>query len=71
MIQLGAFHLDAPVGKGGMAEVWRGTHTRSGIAVAVKVLNGARAKEEAFIRALKNEIQRMTTAAGARSVQML
>ena len=56
MIRVGAFTLDAPVGKGGMADVWRGTHAASGMTVAVKVLNGARAKEEAFIRALKNEI---------------
>jgi tetratricopeptide (TPR) repeat protein len=39
-----------------MAEVWLGVHRAQQQKVAVKVLTGERAREDAFIRALKNEI---------------
>lgn len=55
-VALGPFDLVRPLGKGGMAEVWLATHRSDGDRVAVKVLTGERAREEAFIRALKNEI---------------
>jgi serine/threonine protein kinase/tetratricopeptide (TPR) repeat protein len=55
-VPLGPFELERPIGRGGMAEVWLGVHRRQEQRVAVKILTGARAREEAFIRALKNEI---------------
>ena len=39
-----------------MAEVWLGVHRRQQQRVAVKILTGEHAREEAFIRALRNEI---------------
>ncbi|MDP2342968.1 MAG: protein kinase [Deltaproteobacteria bacterium] len=56
VIRLGPFALERPIARGGMAEVWRGVHASEQVPVAVKVLTGARAREEAFVRALKNEI---------------
>lgn len=39
-----------------MAEVWLGVHRRQQQRVAVKILTGEHAREQAFIHALKNEI---------------
>lgn len=55
-VPLGPFVLDRAIGRGGMAEVWLGVHRAQQQRVAVKVLTGERAREEAFIRALRNEI---------------
>ena len=35
---LGPFTLEAPIGRGGMGEVWRGRHTRDGAPIAVKMI---------------------------------
>jgi hypothetical protein len=35
---LGPFDLTAPVGKGGMAEVWAGVHREQQVPVAVKIV---------------------------------
>ncbi|MBM4279246.1 MAG: hypothetical protein FJ137_00310 [Deltaproteobacteria bacterium] len=55
-IRLGSFVLERPIARGGMAEVWRGVHTGEQMPAAVKVLTGPRARDEAYVRALKNEI---------------
>jgi serine/threonine protein kinase len=55
-VRLGPFLLERPIARGGMAEVWRGVHASEQVPVAVKVLTGPRAREDAFVRALKNEI---------------
>jgi serine/threonine protein kinase/tetratricopeptide (TPR) repeat protein len=55
-IRLGSFLLERPIARGGMAEVWRGVHEGEELPVAVKVLTGPRARDAAFIGALKNEI---------------
>jgi serine/threonine protein kinase/tetratricopeptide (TPR) repeat protein len=55
-IRLGSFLLERPIARGGMAEVWRGVHVGEQMPAAVKVLTGPRAREEAFVRALQNEI---------------
>jgi serine/threonine protein kinase/tetratricopeptide (TPR) repeat protein len=55
-IRLGPFLLERPIARGGMAEVWRGVHEREELPVAVKVLTGPRARDPAFVGALKNEI---------------
>ena len=39
-----------------MAEVWRAHHDAERVSVAVKVLTGAHARDDAFVRALTNEI---------------
>lgn len=38
-IQLDEFTLEEPIGRGGMAEVWRGVHRKRGLPVAVKVIS--------------------------------
>jgi len=35
-MRVGAFELEIRIGAGGMGEIWRGTHTSSGVAAAVK-----------------------------------
>jgi serine/threonine protein kinase/tetratricopeptide (TPR) repeat protein len=55
-IRLGSFVLERPIARGGMAEVWRGVHVGEDMPAAIKVLTGPRARDEAFVRALKNEI---------------
>jgi len=39
--KLGPYEILAPIGAGGMGEVWKATDTRLGREVAIKVLNGA------------------------------
>jgi eukaryotic-like serine/threonine-protein kinase len=39
--RLGPYEILAPIGAGGMGEVWKATDTRLGRIVAIKVLNGA------------------------------
>src|SRR5580658_4155319 len=39
--KLGPYEILAPIGAGGMGEVWKATDTRLGRTVAIKVLNGA------------------------------
>jgi serine/threonine protein kinase len=56
-IPLGPFDLLAPLGRGGMGEVWRGAHRDQGLAVAVKVMTGEHAREAAYIEAFRNEVQ--------------
>ncbi len=55
-VRLGPFVLERPIARGGMAEVWRGVHEGEQVPVAVKVLTGPRARDAAFVGALKNEI---------------
>ncbi len=55
-VAVGPFELERPIGRGGMAEVWLGVHRAQQHKVAVKILTGERAREDAFIRALRNEI---------------
>ena len=57
MIRLGPFELDAPMGHGGMGEVWSARHVRQGTPVAVKFLTGDAARESSFRAAFRNEVR--------------
>lgn len=54
---LGQYTLQAPLAKGGMAQVWRGVHDTSGAPVAVKILTGKAARNPGFVAALHNEVR--------------
>jgi serine/threonine protein kinase len=45
-LKLGPFHVQAPIGKGGMGTVYLAMDTRSGQTLALKVLSPKRAREE-------------------------
>ncbi len=55
-IRLGPFSLDKPIGKGGMGEVWRGRHDRTGEPVAIKVLTREGARKSLYIKSFHNEV---------------
>jgi eukaryotic-like serine/threonine-protein kinase len=54
-IKLGSFALGEPIGRGGMAEVWSGTHAGTGLDVAVKVVGAMRNPEQ--VASLHREIR--------------
>ncbi len=54
---LGAFTLEAPVGRGGMGEVWAARHTASGAPVAVKLVTTAHAASRRFRAAFAAEVR--------------
>ena len=56
-IPLGAFELHNVIRKGGMGEVWRGVHKGQGVAVAIKVMTGRRARHPKYIEAFRNEVE--------------
>jgi eukaryotic-like serine/threonine-protein kinase len=56
-IPLGAFELHNVIRKGGMGEVWRGIHKGQGVAVAIKVMTGRRARHPKYIEAFRNEVE--------------
>lgn len=56
MIPLGPFVLENPIGRGGMAEVWKGHHLQ-GTPVAVKVLVGENNRQPLFVQAFRKEVR--------------
>ncbi len=56
-LELGPFQLLAPMGQGGMGEVFRGVHIDRDFPVAVKILNAERARDPEFRHALRQEIR--------------
>ena len=56
-ITLGPFQIESRVAMGGMGEIWHGRHTQQGVGVALKVLTGARARNEAHYEAFWHEVQ--------------
>ena len=54
---LGPYTLQAPLAKGGMAQVWRGVHDASMAPVAVKILTGKAARNASYVQALHNEVR--------------
>lgn len=57
MIALGPFRLDQPIGRGGMGQVWAGSHLRLAYPVAVKFLTSRAFKKEGFLQAFRNEVR--------------
>ncbi len=47
-IRLGPFELDAPAGRGAMAEVWRAHHVSQGATAAVKVVTAPVGRQQTF-----------------------
>lgn len=56
-IPLGNFVLEEPLGRGGMATVWRARHRTQGVPVAVKVITGAFAQDPMFLEAFESEVR--------------
>lgn len=56
-LNLGPFSLEAPIGRGAMAEVWKGHHRERGVPVAVKVMTGSRTRFDHRVKSLFNEIR--------------
>ncbi len=56
-MQLGPFELEAPIGKGGMGEVWSGRHLKDGTRVAIKVLTARSARKPRYISAFADEVR--------------
>ena len=54
---LGPFTLLEPIARGGMGEVWRGGHRRTGRPVAIKVLTSADARSPEAIHAFRQEVR--------------
>jgi len=57
VIALGPFELLAPIGRGGMGEVWEGLHRERDLPVAVKVLTAEGARDERFLGPFRNEVR--------------
>jgi len=56
-IPLGPFMLSAPLGRGGMGEVWEGIHRTEQVQVAVKVMTLRASRREEFRKAFGAEVQ--------------
>jgi serine/threonine protein kinase/tetratricopeptide (TPR) repeat protein len=56
-LRIGPFRLHALVGRGAVGEVWRGEHLERGVAVAVKLITGAPARNEAWQASFRNEVR--------------
>ncbi len=56
-IPLGPFDVTRSIGRGGMGQVWHGTHRADGTPVAIKVLHGRFAEETRFHAAFRNEVR--------------
>lgn len=51
------FALQRPVGRGGMAVVWKAVHEPTGTPVAIKVLTTPRAREPRYVRSILREVE--------------
>jgi eukaryotic-like serine/threonine-protein kinase len=56
-IPLGPFVIEQVIGRGGMGEVWRGTHVAQGIPVAIKVLTAVGSTDPLFLSCFQNEVK--------------
>lgn len=56
-IPLGPFDVIEPIGKGGMADVWRGVHRRQQVPVAIKFVTGPWAQNPMYVETFRNEVR--------------
>ena len=54
---LGPFRLQRPLGKGGMAMVWRAVHQRHNEPVAIKIMTGTQAGHQRFVDSFHREVR--------------
>src|SRR5690349_17005315 len=66
--RLGPYEITAPVGAGGMGEVYRATDTRLDRTVAIKVLPAALSKDTGALERFRREARAASRATSARSV---
>jgi eukaryotic-like serine/threonine-protein kinase len=57
VIDVGAFQITNPFGRGGSGEVWRGVHKSLGVPVAIKVLTTHWARNDRYLEAFRNELR--------------
>ena len=57
VISLGPFDLAAPIGRGGMGEVWSGVHRAQQVPVVVKVLTTETARDPRFRQSFRHEVR--------------
>ena len=55
--QLGPFAVEGLIGRGGMADVFRGVHMQQNTPVAIKVITASFAREPMFQQCFRNEVQ--------------
>src|SRR3972149_6120042 len=70
-VRLGSFELHQLIGRGGMAEVWRGIHVRDGAPVAVKILTAEHFRRPEGVSALNNEVRAMAALSHPHIVMVL
>ncbi len=56
-VDVGPFTVEALIGRGGMATVWRGRHRASGTPVAIKIVHGSLAREPRYRVAFAREVR--------------
>ena len=56
-VQVGPFQLSHPIGRGGMATVWRGVHVERQVPVAVKIMTASRAQQPRYRVAFRDEVR--------------
>jgi len=54
---LGAYRLDAPLGRGGQGSVWAARHADTGLQVAVKIITAERARSAEALRNFRREVR--------------
>src|SRR5512141_2583604 len=57
----GRYRVDAFLGKGGMAEVYKVWDQHRSVYLAIKVLSGALAEDKVFVRRFRREAQTLAT----------
>ncbi len=70
-LHLGPFSLHVRFSAGATGEVWFGRHEAQGVAVAVKVVGAAWAREPRYLRAFRNEVRQVARLSHAHVVTVL
>ena len=58
-VTCGPFELTEQIGEGGMGVVYRGTHERDGMPVAVKIMTSVLARQQEYKKEFRREVQAM------------